>query len=522
MFGSGEKTFTILDLFFIIMILISLAQIIISIILRHQIKSKLQKFKESVVKVEDISISVVESIRFDKNKTKPEYYPNSPNLGLAGNLILDCYSGICRVEITETREREVCRSNFNGDEDCYDEPYNYTYQSDIIDYKCSLECFESKSKECNECYSSSKYYPEKYISKKGRCSRNTNDIYNFDKYCLSDNVIYFWKGEKYEVERINRYSYLQDAMPKNVECPLKTKNCGIIDDNENKLCIDKRLDCPINTISVEKFKNADSYFTVGNKTFYYGFDENANNKKIIAGLYVDTDLYINKKEKDYTILDTYTISGVLEENKILYKGLDLGFDPYTDKNIDQKGKSYLKIKYNENKNVDIISMREKYDFYFKNKDFRDKFIKPVTDKYKMANNLSIISYSFFIVMIVILMLISFCNKSNCSFCCFFFIIFYAFINGTLFPIIKSCNDISNLNKIDKELNISSLKIVNIIYVILSFLLYGIILIFIITFCIYSKKREDLSKKEKETEKKNASDNTITNIGTDYSNTDKKI
>ena len=267
MFGSGEKTFTILDLFFIIMILISSVQIIISIILRHQI-SKLQKYKESAIKVKDIPISVVEVIRFDKNKTKPEYNPNSPNLGLAGNLILDCYSGYCTEEITETIHNEVCTTNYNGDEDCYDEPYEHKYQAITIDYKCSLQCFETKSKECNECFSSTRYNAANYISAKGSCSRKTNDQYDSDKYCLSDNVIYFWKGEKYEYGGIYReYSYLNDAMPKDKECPLKTKNCGIIDDNENKLCIDNRLDCPINTISEEKFKNADYYFTMVIKLF---------------------------------------------------------------------------------------------------------------------------------------------------------------------------------------------------------------------------------------------------------------
>ena len=125
MFTSGEKAFTIFDMFFIIFILLPLTQIIISVIHINQIKSKLENFKESIIKVEDIPISVVGSIRFDQNKTKPEYIPNAPNLGLAGNLILDCYSGYCTKEVIETRENEVCPKDEDSYNDCDYETYEY-------------------------------------------------------------------------------------------------------------------------------------------------------------------------------------------------------------------------------------------------------------------------------------------------------------------------------------------------------------------------------------------------------------
>ena len=135
--------------------------------------------------------------------------------------------------------------------------------------------------------------------------------------------------------------------------PQKTRNCGILDDDENKLCLRDDIECPINIISEEKVNNINSYFNVGNKTFYYGYDENAKYNKLNAGFYVDTDIYINKKEENFILLDTYTISGVLEENKMLYRGVDLGFDPYSIEDIDKKGKSYLKIRYNA-KNADLF------------------------------------------------------------------------------------------------------------------------------------------------------------------------
>ena len=53
---------------------------------------------------------------------------------------------------------------------------------------------------------------------------------------------------------------------------------------------------------------------------------------------------MNKTIKNFEILDTNKISELLEENQKLYQGLDLGFDPYKNKDIDKKGKSYLKVK----------------------------------------------------------------------------------------------------------------------------------------------------------------------------------
>lgn len=82
---------------------------------------------------------------------------------------------------------------------------------------------------------------------------------------------------------------------------------------------------------------------IGDKRFYYTYDKNTN-KKIIAGLYADSDLYLNKDEEDFIILDTYTISGLLNENSMLYKGVDLGYDPYKISNINKKRKKLFKSK----------------------------------------------------------------------------------------------------------------------------------------------------------------------------------
>ena len=349
MFTSGEKIFNIFDAFFIIILLLSIINIIIFFILMEQVVFNFY-YDNYYGKSESMPpISALQSIGFmeyqyGKNESKPRYIPEDSNLGFAGELILDCYIGSCEMESTETikkcklvkgeDEEEDEDEDEDENEEC--ETYKYTYNKSIPLISCSNECFELKGEKCHKC-------PSNYNSQEGKCSRRTTDYYISGAYCTGDNIIYFWKGLKYQGFNYN-YNYSKNVKLKNEECPSNTKNCGILDDNENKLCIPNNSSCPINTISEEKLNKTYSSFTVGNKTFYYGFDENDKNKKIIAGLYVDTDLHLNKKEKNYNILDTYTISGLLEENKILYKGVDLGFDPYKEKDIDQKGKSYLKIK----------------------------------------------------------------------------------------------------------------------------------------------------------------------------------
>ena len=205
--------------------------------LRHQVKSKFKIYKNSTTKSKDKPISALESIKFIQDKTKPKYDPSIPNLGLAEELILDCYSGICNEEKWRIDNKKVCSEDSDGDTICHEEKYRVKYYTDRIDYKCSFECFELQENTCNNCTNSS----SKYNDTKGRYTRNTKDNYSYEKYCLSDNVIYFWKGGKYEGKLIkNDHGYLNNAILKNEECPQNKKYCGILDDNGNKFMY-KRL-----------------------------------------------------------------------------------------------------------------------------------------------------------------------------------------------------------------------------------------------------------------------------------------
>ena len=188
-----------------------------------------------------------------------------------------------------------------------------------------------------------KKYPEFYVPDvKIECLESFYFIYfaidyPYDNLGLTgNNAIYLCKGKQYLPINTINYTYLENAFLKDEKCPdEKSKYCGIIDDDGNKLCINSKYECPINYISKNYTENSSSVM-IGHKTFYYGNDNTQNDRKIIAGLLADTDLYLNEDLNKTEILDTYTISGFLKDNKNLYKNINLEYDPYEEKDIYKK------------------------------------------------------------------------------------------------------------------------------------------------------------------------------------------
>ena len=495
-----------------IIILLSLIQIILGIVLYISI-SNLKKRSE---KDSDIIISGFKAFNFtESSSSKPRYYPSSANLGLAGKLYLDCYSGICDETYTETEQEYNC----DDDGYCTHEYVDVEYTNHDIVEACSKQCSELKKSHCDVC-------PNKYNSRTGYCSRKTDDDYKSGKVCFGDNIIYFWKGKKYDIENIKafqtkNYTYANDAKLKEEECPMNTKNCGILDDNENKLCLPYYSDCPINMISETKL-NENYYYSsavIGDKKFYYTYD-NTSNRKIIAGLYADSDLYLNKDEKDFIILDTYTISGLLNENSKLYKGVNLGYDPYTISDIDKKGKSYLKVRYNA-KNPDLAQIRKEHKQSIINKKMNEEVIKHAKDGLEM-NIFAFIGDALLIISLPILFnLININEKSRtssnlilkspiiaCNF--FIFIILLEFtLIGTAIPL-KNIHILNKAKEIDKNDNYVIIRIINLIFVICGLSICGLILIFLVLQCFIVK----FKKSSIESETKSNAEFTINDLGND--------
>ena len=442
--------------------------------------------KYSETPFEDIIIPCFSSLTFTNNTSTPNY--TDPNLGSTGRVILDCYTGKCEYEYASSTDSKGFIT------------YSYEY---YINYFCSEQCSYNGKNECN-CKSP--------YNSKGTCSRKYDDNYIEGKYCYADNIIYYWKGKRYEPINDKIFTYYANAFLKDEECPKGTKYCGIIDYNENKLCISTRYNCPINYISENKLNENISYqyVIIGNKTIYYTYDNNTiKNRKIIAGLVADTDLYLNKDNDKKEIIDTYTISGFLEDNKNLYKKVNLGFDPYKEKNIDSKGKSYLRIYYNEG--IDLAKLRINYERYVSNLSRNKHKINPIKKYIKCTA-----AFGFIALFILVL-----------NFACFFgkekqlipiTIVFGIFMSLSLF---FACLNISKLNELKKLGNRNNFKIsriVNLIIVISGFsfmgylVLYLILIGFLIDKCDEWKLSCCCNKKNKSNE---ISNNTVTNSKTDF-------
>ena len=88
------RTFIRLDIIFAItMILLGIGIITLIIILFVNWPEEIK-----AIKTDDITISYFSSLNFVKNDSLPDYNESNYNLGLAGRLILDCFTGICQVK----------------------------------------------------------------------------------------------------------------------------------------------------------------------------------------------------------------------------------------------------------------------------------------------------------------------------------------------------------------------------------------------------------------------------------------
>ena len=435
-------------------------------------------------KVDDIYISFFSILNFIEIESLPVYSGSASNLGITGRLLLDCYTGICYIE-----------KNYYDD---FFEEEVYYYES-ILDYSCAQQCSYNGKDEC-DCNVDANL-------KKGSCSRKYDDEYITGKYCYADNVIYNWKGKQYVALKKEVLTYYNNAILKDEQCPEDTINCGIIDDNENKLCVSSTSNCPINYLSENKLNEKKTYSTViiGNKTFYYTYDDDISTKrKIIGGLVADTDLLLNNDNDEKIIIDTDTISNFLADNKNLYNEVNLGFDPYKVENIDEKGNSYLRIFYNNK--VDLQELRDKINTYNNHKKINEKTINPIRKRTLFTLIFGLISFiSFLISLIIILCGINSYVESK---------ILYPFEIGFLVFYIISfifiCINISKFNKL-KSLYKGYDNFPRLINLII-FILYLALLVFLIFIGIYVGCLKDKCRECSCNifTKKNKNENTIPN------------
>ena len=405
-------------------------------------------------------------------------------------LILDCYIGTCIKEIFHEVVGTTCSDHRDP---CHDYDDSWTEYRPIIDRFCSEQCYEYKSEECN-CTDE--------FQEKGTCEHKMDDNYIEGKICYAYNTIYFWKGRRYEILNESIYNYLDNAVLKDEECPKGTKYCGILDGNYNKLCINSNLKCPINYISNEEGnKNQDySSFSFGTKTFFYGHNDSLIDKKIVMGLMVETDLYLNGDNYEKEILDLYNISEFLKDNQNLFKDINLGYDPYSDKDIDNKGNSYLKAFYN-NETFDLTDLRNRINVYNFNVKMNKNAFTPIHKKTKIITILGLISCGYLFLTFLIILIdqknyLKHYNYGN-KFCyCCFITPFLILMLPTLIYGCINIHYIKEAKSIDPKGNYNSFQRINNAFVIIGFILFSIIIVYII-FIPIEKDFECCKKKNKE-------------------------
>ena len=222
-------------------------------------------------------------------------------------------------------------------------------------YESSTQCKDNNGKFCDSCKAR-----EGYTYQKCSCSHVDSDYYSFSFYYCKKGTI--------------RFNYLNNAVPSNKEYPQNTKSCGILDELGNKLCIKKNNPCPINYVTLNSSDRNYTYenYTIDGVTIYYT-NEAINDRKILGGFYFDSYLMINYKIGDCQKITNGNISELLNSHRNKLYRISLTFNPYKDKNIDNKGKTYLKWcipGVGKERNITLI--KELMNIYEQNKTISEK------------------------------------------------------------------------------------------------------------------------------------------------------
>ena len=408
------KVLSLIYIFYIILAVLSLVSFSFTIV--NYIRSI--QITESVEQEDpDIYITGLKKVEFN-HKLESEYHEGMSNLGNTGDIKINCFLGTCKYDF-----KKLCKFTDWVSESTYDDDEvvlgYYVHEEKMCSnrrteyqHTCSAGCRLNRHETCGSFYCRGNDYNYVYIS--SSCSKIDSDEENPHKSCGADNLILFWKQLNYKSSNYSTYGtykYSTNAISSKEKCEdTGRKNCGILDNLGNKLCLPKDAECPINLVTtkseiIEKYQH---FYTINlnDKKIYYT-NEAVNEGKIIEGFYVDSDLLIKYPGPECEIIDTWTISELMytNPNKLYQESLD--YDPYEDDKIDSKGKSYLKIcspGIGKDKNIDMIKKKIKDK---ENSDsFNDDYVHPI----KVIFNIS-----FFVSLIGYILLFSFLVIFICSF-----------------------------------------------------------------------------------------------------------
>ena len=329
--GTISKHYLIAFIIYIIILILWLITFFLSTLSYCLYIYKIKKFEENDPFIDLSGIQSFSFVKTDSNN--PEYNSSVPNLGYTGELIFDCYKGLCTYYHEYPCEKEHC----GGDDGCYTIHTTCKSYPDFFEYDSSKLCRNTDGNKCNACKNNKGY---SYINCSCSHIKDTN-YYSSTYSCYADN----WKNLNFKRKNqtFSNFDYSNNAVPSNENCPSNMHQCGILDELGNKLCYPKGINCPINYITLNSSDKNYNYkeYTIDGVKIYYT-NEAIEDGKVLGGFYVDSDLMIKYNIGECQIIDTGKISELLNSHKNkLYKN-SLSFDPYKDENIDKKGKAYLK------------------------------------------------------------------------------------------------------------------------------------------------------------------------------------
>ena len=437
-----------------------------------------------------IDITGIKSFNFVSSLDTFEYSPGMSNLGNTGKIYLDCFIGECIFSYTYDCDDGSCTA--------------YEYYED---HGCSEECRKTRFYQCSYsfCFGKSSNYYEG-----NKCFRDDDDDELTEtKSCNADNLILNWKELFYSstnATSYGKYTYLNSAIRSNESCPNEKKNCGILDELGNILCLPTFEECPINLVTTNRSEILDysdyDLTRIGDKTIYY--TNKAIDQKVIGGIFVDSDLMIKYNGIECKILDTSTISELLQHNyNKLYRN-SLNFDPYDEEadELDNRGKSYLKAcSPGIGKEKNITKMKELSVEYKLNITNNRDIIKPIKVLFIVSYFISLPGYIVSIFFLfVFLSSFNFQNNIKSITACgcdiygntlliiILFISYFFTIVGSILSLINNLHNLVDGFNLELSSNIiSTLIVINYI----TFSLNMLLILFFLVFIIYLFKTPEL-------------------------------
>ena len=301
----------------------------------------------------------------------------------------------------------------------YNNTYGYTGEKVRICFIGS--CYTKRdqiSKNCSEVCSISGSTCEAYNQKCTYIYCQRTDYEYENGVCHDYNEIKSWRGQKMKLKtELFPFYQIKDVVTENNTCRQGYKQCGYINKEKDKLCVNNRVNCPINKVVIkdENIAPTDFYYETGKIGDKYLFYTNQNtNNFLYINIIVDSGI----NSTNYTeIIDNQSLTDFFNENPYTYDG---NFTSKSAEELSEYGDAKLKMIENINQTSlkELKKLQEKYTEHQtlyteeKIKEMNENVPKYISLLHKY--NKITIAYCFIGPIILIALLYLLENKCDCD------------------------------------------------------------------------------------------------------------